>query len=107
MEVSTYQMERLLRRLTRWVHWPARRTQSGEDRYSPSGEVRERSQAKPPPRLRPTASAAPEPTPRPPVVAEELERRAGSFMKPPYPQPPRPSHVPRLRKAGKSQQSPE
>ena len=107
MEVSTYQMERLLQRLSRWVHWPARRTNNGEDRYSPSGEAHDRRQTKPLPRLRPSVSAAPEPPPRPPLVAEELERRAGSFMKPPYPQPPKPSHVPRLRKPKNPPGTPE
>jgi len=104
MGVSSYQMERVLSRLAEWFHWPGVRSPSEGAPLNVSPEARDyaqklqREQKARGARTRAQAPSSAERKDLPPVVTEEIERRAGSFMKPPFPSSPRPSHVPRLRK---------
>ena len=104
MGVSTYQMERVLSRLAEWFHWPGVRSSNEGAPLNVSPEARayaQNLQGEPKAqgiRTRPRVPSSTAGKDLPPVVTEEIERRAGSFMKPPFPTSPRPSHVPRLRK---------
>ena len=96
MPASSYQMEWLLHRLRRWMGYPVTGPQGAGDRLSVSGASRAKGHGlQPPPRRR--GEAVRDAHLRPPPVEDELERRAGSFMRPPYPQPPLASKVPLLR----------
>ncbi len=105
MIYSSYQVERLidrLRRVSDWLPWPAYGRWRGADR------VRIRRAAAEAERAARGGAAAPAPGPvpsvaavraarlYPPLVEEEQERRAGSFMHPPYPDPPPGPHIPRM-----------
>lgn len=105
MPVSSYQVERLLDRLRRlggWVPWPAYRRWRGADpvRLSRAAHA---AQPEPEPALAPgpvpPLAAVRDGRRYPPVVEQERERRAGSFMEPPYPDPPPPGHIPKLGRA--------
>jgi hypothetical protein len=115
MPVSSYQVERLLDRLRRlggWATWPAYRRWRGADpvRLSRAAHAAQPEPTPDPPLApRPVPPLAPRPVPPlaavrdgrryPPVVEQERERRAGSFMEPPYPDPPPPGHIPKLGRA--------
>jgi hypothetical protein len=90
MPVSTYQLARLLAQFRQWrgvVRHPAAvdTVTLTDAPHPPTG----------PPVRRRTVEIIDD-APHAPVVAEELERRAGSFMNPAYPDPPPPSHIPKL-----------
>ncbi|MDH4248756.1 MAG: hypothetical protein OEW39_13175 [Deltaproteobacteria bacterium] len=105
MLVSSFQMERVLHRLARWIGWPRGSAPRGGDPVTKSAGVLLRAPGKIPPRLKHGPITPKRMGGRHPAVLEEVERRAGSFMEPPYPPSPRPSHVPRLKaKAGKTGQ---
>jgi hypothetical protein len=107
MAHSSYQVERLLDRLRRardWLPWPTYRRWGAADsvRVSAAAERAVQEAAQAPAALvvatpRPPSLAAVRDARRfAPVVEEERERRAGSFMRPPYPDEPPPPHIPRL-----------
>lgn len=62
---------------------------------SPAGSLAERVRTLPPPADPAHVADFAE---YPPAVAEEIERRAGSFMNPAYPEEPPPGRIPRLRR---------
>jgi hypothetical protein len=106
MTPSSYQVERLLehlRRLGDWLAWPAFPRVGGGDpvRMSRAG-VRAAREAEPvPPAARrgprpPSLAAVRDAQRYAPVVEAERERRAGSFMRPPYPDEPPPTRIPKL-----------
>jgi len=78
MSLSTYQLERFLDRLRRFRGWLAH---PGESRLT-----------------RPRVDRVREDKTYPPQVENERERRAGSFMNPPYPHPPNSPRIPKLRR---------
>lgn len=102
MTASSFQMERLLDRLRQareWLPWPAYRSRRVSDpvRMSPAAEQAAES-------LRAQGVSAPAPLSMAavrdlrqyaPAVEEERERRAGSFMEPPFPETPPPGHIPK------------
>lgn len=104
MAFSSYQIEQLIDRLRRWLGGdyspsesepdPVRVTARGvalsREREAPAGSAG-RGQA---PSLARIADVAQHPA----EVEREGERRAGSFMKPPYPDPPWPPHIPKLKR---------
>lgn len=104
MNASSYQIERLLRRLQAWLGGPERGASVAPERVVLTPEARAQAQ----PGEEPAGPApGPEEAPvspadladrraHPPVVEEELERRAGTFMEPPYPETPPGSRVPKL-----------
>ena len=112
MAFSSYQIERLIDRLRRWITGPfpessrnsdpVRFTQGGteqgriSDRATVSHTGRSQSVR------RSGVRAIAEGNPYPPLVEEERERRAGSFMTPPYPENPPPSHIPKLHREERS-----
>lgn len=107
MIYSSYQVERLidrLRRLSDWLPWPAYRRWRGAERVRirrVAAEAAEaargvRAGAAPPAAGPPPSVAAVRAGRRyPPLVEEERERRAGSFMRPPYPDASPSPHIPR------------
>ncbi|MDH5751606.1 MAG: hypothetical protein OEZ59_04245 [Deltaproteobacteria bacterium] len=98
MTMSTYQMDRLLQRLRRWFAWPQGGGSGEIDKVVISGSGnrnrQDRSAGSGPARA---ASEVKETGQRHQSVEAELERRAGSFMKPPYPGSPPSSRIPRLK----------
>jgi len=115
MGYSSFQMERLLarvRRATGWLNWPAHRRWEGADRVQVSREAEAQAAAVAAENARAAeAQALPtqavpgdvrDRTTRPALVEQERERRAGSFMEPPYPAEPPADRVPkRPRGAGR------
>lgn len=98
---SSYQMERLLDRLRRlrdWLPWPAGRRWAGADPVRLSAAARERAAPAAPPGGPPSVEAVRDRTAYPPRVEAERERRAGSFMEPPYPDEPLPE-IPKVERA--------
>lgn len=90
MAVSTYQLARLLAQFRRW---------RGVERRAAVVDTVTLTDTPRPPAGQPVRRRTVEiidDAPHAPVVAEELERRAGSFMNPTYPDPPPPSHIPKL-----------
>lgn len=98
MAYSSYQVERVIERLRQlrdWLPWPAHRRWRGEDPVRVSAAARRAADA-----AREERGAGPVPPPAveavrerhryPPAVERERERRAGSFMEPPYPDEPLP-----------------
>lgn len=113
MTASSYQVERLLERLRQareWLPWPAYRRWSGQDpvHMSPAAEEAvARMPSHPPGAGRPPSLASVRDGRRyAPVVEEERERRAGSFMAPPYPEPPLPGRIPKLPRAAAPRRRP-
>lgn len=108
MAATSYQMERLLDRLRRlrgWFAGSAHRPSARADpvQVTPLAWKRARAVAGPPagrPRQGGIAGVA-EPGRYPPLVEAERERRAGSFMRPPYPDQPPASHIPRLQRVAR------
>ena len=97
MNYSTYQMQRLigrLRRMGRWLAWPAWPVDLGPDAVRASaaaraaaGDTATAGRAAAPPAVGAVRAQAQ----HDPRVELERERRAGSFMQPPYaPDPPAP-----------------
>jgi hypothetical protein len=88
MAHSSYQVERLidrLRRLSDWLTWPAYRRWRGEDPVRVSRAAREAAPPSAPPRAEwPSLAAVRDWRRYPPQVEAERERRAGTFMRPPY-----------------------
>lgn len=118
MAATSYQMERLLDRLRRlrgWFAGSAHRPSARADPVQVTKLAWERARAVAgPPAGTPRQSGPPAGTPRqggiagvaepgryPPLVEAERERRAGSFMRPPYPEQPPASHIPRLRRVAR------
>jgi len=108
MPLTGFQVERVLERLRalrrRALGDGPPRTPTDPVRVSPEAEQRAE-QAAPAP-TPPSAHGQGLPVdvrdeaPRDPVVTYELERRAGSFMMPPYVPRPRPASIPRLPRGG-------
>ena len=101
MRYSTYQAERLLDRLRgwcTWLVWPAHTRWRGADPVRLSRDARQGAPAAPPPpRAAGPASltALREREPLDVDVEAERERRAGSFLEPPYPDERPPSRIPK------------
>jgi hypothetical protein len=104
MSYSSYQMQRLLERLrilSEWLNGPVYRRWRGEDPVRVSRAGRQSAQAAgsggPPASsaAAPGLAAVRDPRRLQPLVEEERERRAGSFMQPPYPDEPPPAHIPK------------
>ncbi|MBI4083603.1 MAG: hypothetical protein HY423_13440 [Candidatus Lambdaproteobacteria bacterium] len=108
MSISGYQVEWLIRRLRRLrggEPWSRQRRQTAAYRMELSARAEwyaegyaypEPSQPPSAPRLRPAAVADLRPYPL--RVAQELERRAGLFMQPPFEPEPAPLPVPKVRR---------
>ncbi|HKI99374.1 MAG TPA: hypothetical protein VKB51_12955 [bacterium] len=106
MIYSSYQVERLLERLRRargWLPWPAYQRWGGMDPVRMSraaaqaGRDAEAAGPVAVPPLRPPALAAVRDARRfAPLVEAERERRAGSFMRPPYPDESPAPHIPKI-----------
>lgn len=99
MTTSGYQVQRLIARLRDWLGAEQSAQPAPPDPVRLSGAGRREAASgggRPPSAVR---SGLWEQQERPPAVERERERRAGSFMRPPYPDPPSPSHIPKLRKA--------
>jgi hypothetical protein len=105
MLYSSYQVERLLehlRRFSRWLAWPAHKPWNGGDPVHvsraahPSDRDEQAAPAgRPAGALPPMLDTVRDARRFAPVVEQERERRAGSFMQPPYPDEPPASHVPK------------
>ncbi len=97
MRYSSYQIERLLERLRQWLGQPAPRRWHDPVRVSRRGATAAArlERTEPPPPLA-SLAAVRDRQRRPPAVEYEQERRAGSFLEPPYPETPAPP-IPRAR----------
>ncbi len=116
--ISGYQVEWLINQRRRWlglVRMVERGWRSLGDRVELSIEGSEQARRLPgrPPRLvkvprSRTGDVGPadlaERESRGPVVDYELERRAGSFLRPPYPSFPSPAKIPRVRRKEEDEQ---
>ncbi len=108
MTVSSYQVELLVRRFRRWMDWaagplPAPPDQEEAVELSDTG----RAWAQESSTVTPRQGSGPDVSNpalvadrrvRAPAVEAELERRAGSFLRPPLPNPPEHNPIPRLRR---------
>ena len=105
MTLSSYQIERLLQRLKRVIGWPSASVPSERDRVQVSRVTRQHLKTRGGPqgqasKVARVGGGLREQSKRHPVIEAERERRAGSFMEPPYPQEPPPNRIPRLRREG-------
>ena len=98
MTQSSYQVQRLLarlRRLGRWLTWPAHRPWAGVDAVQTTAAAKQAAHAAADAvaerggsgrsAVLPSVAAVRDPDRYEAVVEAERERRAGSFMQPPYP----------------------
>ena len=112
MSASGYQVEWLIHQRRRWrglVRMVEERLFPPHDpvELSRLGSEQAHAHAAPPPRAKEVPARAEgevwpadlaDPTQYPPAVDYELERRAGSFMRPKYPPGPAPSNIPKIRR---------
>jgi hypothetical protein len=114
MIYSSYQVERLidrLRQLGDWLPWPAYQRWRGMDRVRirrAAAEAARAARGEPggPRRRAPPSVAAVRAGRRyAPLVEEEQERRAGSFMQPPYPDDAPAQRIPRVSREARRRRS--
>ena len=113
MSISGYQIGRMLMRLRQWHQGP-KRSPAPSDRVVLSHAGESQSLTRPAAGAafsdvlrqvaRPIPPAVAEQRNHPAVVNEELERRAGSFMVPPYLPQPAVSRIPRIKRLPTNQE---